>query len=164
MSWKTLDLLYDFLGFLRSGSTSLELPSSIGLEDGEEEPIIDVCRDTFEIGIGEGIKMLELELMKNNMNLKSNSNMGAMISILCCKQKMQKIETPRFKKNPKYYNATRRLDSRALEKNKANKKQYEYAKLKFNTLCLSNEKLEEALHYINLKAFIVAKFVRHLHN
>jgi hypothetical protein len=62
-------------------------PNSIGLEDGEEEPIIEACWDTFEVGIGEGIKILEPEPMKNNMNLKSNDNMGAMILILCYKQK-----------------------------------------------------------------------------
>jgi hypothetical protein len=108
--------------------------------------------------------MLEPKPMKNNMNLKSNGNMGAMISIHCYKQKTQNIETPRLKRNAKYCNATWRLDSRALENNKANKKQYKYTKLQLNTLCLSNEKLEEALHYINLKALVVAKFVHHLHN
>jgi hypothetical protein len=44
-----------------------------------------MCRDTFQVGIGEGIEMLELEPMKNDMNLKSNGNMGAMILIICCK-------------------------------------------------------------------------------
>jgi hypothetical protein len=37
VSWKTLYLSYDFLGFLRSGSTVLEPPSLIQLEDGEKE-------------------------------------------------------------------------------------------------------------------------------
>jgi hypothetical protein len=50
-----------------------------------EKPIIEMCQDTFEVGIGKGIEMLELEPMKNDMNLKSNGNMGAMISILCYK-------------------------------------------------------------------------------
>jgi hypothetical protein len=46
--------------------------------------------------------MLEPKPMKNNMNLKSNGNMGAMISIHCYKQKTQNIETPRLKRNAKY--------------------------------------------------------------
>jgi hypothetical protein len=37
VSWKTLYLSYEFLGFLRSGSTTLELSSLTQLEDGKKE-------------------------------------------------------------------------------------------------------------------------------
>jgi len=37
VSWKTLYLSYHFLGFLKSGSTPLELPSLTQLKDGEKE-------------------------------------------------------------------------------------------------------------------------------
>jgi hypothetical protein len=43
VSWKTLYLSYDFLGFLRSGLTVLEPPSLIQLEDGEKELNIEAC-------------------------------------------------------------------------------------------------------------------------
>jgi hypothetical protein len=42
VSWKTLYLSYNFLGFLRSGSIALEPPSLIQLEDGEKELNIEV--------------------------------------------------------------------------------------------------------------------------
>jgi hypothetical protein len=64
---------------LKSGLSALQLPSLTWLKHGEEEPNIEVYRDTFKIGIGKGIKMLELGPMKNNLNLKFNGNMGAMI-------------------------------------------------------------------------------------
>jgi len=77
--WKTLYLSYDFLGFLRNGLTTLELRSLIWLKDGKKEPNIEMHQDTFEVGIGKGIKMLKLGPMKNNLNLKFGGNMGAMI-------------------------------------------------------------------------------------
>jgi hypothetical protein len=46
--------------------------------DGEEEPNIESYWNTFKVGIGEGIKKLELGPMKNNLNLKFGNNMGAM--------------------------------------------------------------------------------------
>jgi hypothetical protein len=49
------------------------------LKDGEEEPNIESYRDTFKVGIGKGIKMLELGPMKNDLNLKFGGNMIAMI-------------------------------------------------------------------------------------
>ncbi len=79
MSWKTLYLSYDFLGFLRSGSTVLEPPSLIQLEDGEKELNIEACWNTFKVGIGKGIKLLKLGPMNNNLNLKIGNNMGTMI-------------------------------------------------------------------------------------
>ncbi len=79
MSWKTLYLSYDFLGSLRSGLIALALPSLTQLKNGEEEPNIEAYRNTFKVGIGEGIKMLELGPMKNNLNLKFGDNIGAMI-------------------------------------------------------------------------------------
>jgi hypothetical protein len=51
VSWKTLYLSYDFLGFLRNGLTTLELPSLIRLKDGEEEPNIEACQNTFKVGL-----------------------------------------------------------------------------------------------------------------
>jgi hypothetical protein len=42
VSWKTLYLSYDFLGFLKSGSIVLEPPSLIQLKDGEKELNIEV--------------------------------------------------------------------------------------------------------------------------
>jgi hypothetical protein len=79
VSWKILYLSYDFLGILRSGSTALELPSLIQLENGEKELNIEAYWNTFKVGIGKGIKMLKLGPMKNNLNLKFGDNMGIMI-------------------------------------------------------------------------------------
>jgi len=79
VSWKILYLSYDFLGFLRSGSIALELPSLTQLEDVEKELNIEVYWNTFKVGIGKGIKMLKREPMKNNLNLKFGDNMGIMI-------------------------------------------------------------------------------------
>ncbi len=53
MSWKTLYLSYDFLGFLKNGLIGLELPNLIQLQDGEEEPNIEMYQHTFKVGIGE---------------------------------------------------------------------------------------------------------------
>jgi len=64
VSWKTLYLSYDFLGFLRSGSTTLELPSLTQLEDGKKELNIEAYWNTFKVGVGNGIKMLKLGPMK----------------------------------------------------------------------------------------------------
>jgi len=75
---KTLYLSYDFLGFL-NGLATLELPSLIQLKDGKEEPNIEAYQDIFKVGIGKGIKMLELGPMKNNLNLKFGGNMRTMI-------------------------------------------------------------------------------------
>jgi hypothetical protein len=83
--WNTLGLSYDFLGFLKSGLTIVELLGLVQLKDGEEEPNVDAHRNTFQVGIEKGIKMLELEPMKNNLNLKSKSNMQTVILIFYCK-------------------------------------------------------------------------------
>jgi hypothetical protein len=64
---------------LRSGSTALELPSVIQLEDGKKELNIEAYWNTFKVRIGNGIKMLKLGPMKNNLNLKFGNNMGTMI-------------------------------------------------------------------------------------
>jgi hypothetical protein len=80
--WNTLNLSYDFLGFLKSDLTTLELLSLAHLKDGEEEPNVDAHQNTFQAGIEKGIKMLELEPMENNLNLKSKINVGTMILIL----------------------------------------------------------------------------------
>jgi hypothetical protein len=37
VSWKTQNFSYEYLGFLRSGTTALEPPSLTQLEDGEKE-------------------------------------------------------------------------------------------------------------------------------
>jgi len=76
---KTLYLSYDFLGFLRSGSTALELPSLIQFKDGKKELNIEAYWNTFKVGIGKGIKMLKFGPMKNNLNMKFGDNMGTMI-------------------------------------------------------------------------------------
>ncbi len=94
MSWKTLYLSYDFLGFLRNGLTTLELPSLIRLKDGEEEPNIEACQNTFKVGIGKGIKMLELGPMKNNLNLKFGGNMGAMIWSSTIDERHKRLKIP----------------------------------------------------------------------
>jgi len=60
---------------LKSGSIALELPSLTQLEDGEKELNIEAYWNTFKVGIGEGIKMLKLGPMKNNLNLKFGNNM-----------------------------------------------------------------------------------------
>ncbi len=79
MSWKTLYLSYDFLVFLKRGSTALELPSLTQLEDGKKELNIEAYWNTFKVEIGKGIKILKLGLMKNNLNLKFGDNMRGMI-------------------------------------------------------------------------------------
>jgi hypothetical protein len=79
VSWKTLYISYDFLGFLRNGLTTLELPSLTQIKDGKEELNIEAYQDTFKVGIGKGIKMLILGHMKNNLNLEFGGNMGAII-------------------------------------------------------------------------------------
>ncbi len=60
---------------MKSGSIALELPSLTQLEDGEKELNIEAYWNTFKVGIGEGIKMLKLGPMKNNLNLKFGNNM-----------------------------------------------------------------------------------------
>ncbi len=93
MSWKTLYLSYDFLGFLRNGSTTFELPSLIQLEDGKKEFNIEAYWNTFKVGIRKGIKMLKPKSMKNHLNLKFGDNMGTMIwsSIIDERHKRLKI-------------------------------------------------------------------------
>ncbi len=76
MSWKILYLSYDFLGFLKSGSIALELPSLIQLKDVEKELNIEAYWNTFKVGIGKGINMLKPRPMKNNLNLKFGDSMG----------------------------------------------------------------------------------------
>jgi hypothetical protein len=64
---------------LRSGLIALEISSLTRLKDEEGELNIEMYQDTFEVGIGKGIKMLELGPMKNDLNLKFGGNMIAMI-------------------------------------------------------------------------------------
>ncbi len=78
MFWKILYLSYDFLGFLKSGSIALELPSLTQLEDVEKELNIEEYWNTFKEGIGKGINMLKPGPMKN-LNLKFGDNMGITI-------------------------------------------------------------------------------------
>jgi len=94
VSWKTLYLSYDFLGFLRSGSTTFELPSLTQLEDGEKEFNIEGYWNTFKVGIGKGIKMLKPRSMKNNINLKFGDNMGTMIWSSIIDERHKRLKVP----------------------------------------------------------------------
>jgi hypothetical protein len=109
--------------------------------------------------------MLELGPMKNNLNLKFGGNMGAMVWSSTIDEKTQKIESSlKFKRNPKYCNSTWGLDSRGLENNKSNFKNKTNTPHCNSNTCLNNEKVEETLHYINFKAFVITNFNCHLHN
>jgi len=94
VSWKTLYLSYDFLGFLRSGSITLELPSLTQLKDGEKELNIETYWNTFKVGIGKGIKMLKPGPMKNNLNLKFDDNMGTMIWSFIIDERHKRLKVP----------------------------------------------------------------------
>ncbi len=94
VSWETLYLSYDFLGFLRSGSTTLELPSLIQLEDEEKKLNIEAYWNTFKVGIGKGIKMLKLGPMKNNLNLKFGNNMRTMIWSFIIDERHKRLKVP----------------------------------------------------------------------
>jgi hypothetical protein len=94
MSWKTLYLSYDFLGFLRSGSTTFERPSLTQLEDGAKEFNIEAYWNTFKVGIGKGIKMLKPRSMKNNLNLKFGNNMGTMIWSSIIDERNKRLKVP----------------------------------------------------------------------
>jgi hypothetical protein len=71
----------------------------------------------------------------------------------------------KIQENPKYYNSTLGLDSKAFENNKTQlKNKTNTPSCNSNTLCLNNEKLEETMHYINFKAFAITMFNCYLHN
>ncbi len=152
--------------FLENGLTTLELPSLSQLKDGKKEPNIEAYWNTFKVGTRNGIKMLKLGPMKNNLNLKFGNNMGTMIWSSIIDERHKRLKNSlRFKRNSKYFNSTWGLDSRAFENNKAKfKNKTNTPSCNSNTLCLNNENFEETLHYINFKAFTIIMFSCYLHN